>query len=127
MSESLEELRAQRDLIQQHLNWLDTQIASAEGSTGQRATAGHQPAVVARVVAQAPTTSVETPTPTVTPNHAPPGPTTSHPPTLEFDEAHHLSSGTSDVKRAQIGCLLIFVGGILIFLFLLFGLPNLVD
>lgn len=125
MSESLEELRAQRDLIQQHLNWLDAQITSAEeeGSTEQRTTAGHQAAVAARAV----TAPVETPTAAVAPNYAPAESTTPYPPTLEFDEAHHPSSKTSDLKRAQIGCFLFFSIAILLFLFLLFGLPYLVD
>ena len=39
----------------------------------------------------------------------------------------NFTSGTSDVRRAQVGCFLFFVGGILLFLFFLFGLPYLID
>lgn len=122
MSEPLEELRAQRDLIQQHLNWLDAQIASAEGSSDQTTPPTNQAATEAAAAS-----AIKTPTVTVPAKIAPQEPTPSVAPALEFDEERHLSSGTSDVRRAQIGCFLIFAGGVLAFLFLLFGLPYLVD
>jgi len=102
MSEQLKDLHTQRDLIKRHLTWLDTQIANAEGSVDQGA------AVAAT-------------------NSAPKVPMSPVAPASEIDEERQLTSGTSDVRRAQVGCFLFFVGGILLFLFFLFGLPYLID
>jgi hypothetical protein len=117
MSEPLEELRAQRDLIQKHLDWLDQQIAIAESSAEQTTTPINQPPVAKNAVE--PTVKM----PAVVSPQEP----ASINPEFEIDEERHLASNTSDVKRAQIGCFLIFVAGTLLFLFLLFGLPYLSD
>jgi hypothetical protein len=118
MSEPLEELRAQRALIQKHLDWLDAQIKSAEGLVDQPTPSTDQPVVEAAVGAPPTRTQI-----IITEEDAP----TSIETLGGFDEERHLATSTSDVKRAQIGCFLIFVVGILLFLFLLFGLPYLMD
>jgi hypothetical protein len=124
MSEPLEELRAQRALIQKHLDWLDAQIAVAEGSSAEWThSRTEQPAATAPAFSaadRAPTGSVppvaETPKATDTPAV----------PYFDIDKDAH-SSTTSDIRKAQVGCLIFFAIGVLGFLFLLFGLPNLVD
>jgi chromosome segregation ATPase len=123
MSEPLEELRAQRALIQMHLNWLDAQIANAEGSTGQVTPSSRQltaEAEQATLKAATSATCINTAENDVSA-------TTSTETLDDFDQERHLASGASDVKRAQIGCLLIFISGTLLFLFLLFVLPYLSD
>lgn len=122
MPKPLEELRAQRDLIQKHLNWLDAQIASAEGSANQPTASSNQPTITKPAATPPKEETAKAPAAI-----APKGSTNPTVPALEFDEEHHLASSTSDVRRAQIGCFLIFAGGVLTFLFLLFGLPYLVD
>lgn len=120
MSEPLEELRAQRALIQKHLNWLDAQIAIAEGSADQPMASVDQPVMEATAGATKPTTRI-----IITEEDAP---TSTFIETLHgSDEERHLASGTSDVRRAQIGCFLFFAVGTLLFLFFLFGLPYLMD
>jgi hypothetical protein len=118
MSQSLEELRAQRDLIQKHLDWLDAQIQRAEGSADQQSASIEQP--TAESIAQAAVVA--------TPNQAskipiqPPAE-----PILNVDELARPPSSGSDLRRAQIGCLAFFVIITLLFLFFLFGLPYLID
>lgn len=124
MSELLEELRAQRDLIQQHLNWLDAQIVSAEGSAKQAAPSANQAPVAQSTTAPTP---VEVPAVVATANSAPQDLTAPAATTFIIDEEHHLASSKSDIKGAQIGCLLFFVVGTLLFLFFLFGLPYLIN
>ncbi|KRP37533.1 MAG: hypothetical protein ABS34_02420 [Opitutaceae bacterium BACL24 MAG-120322-bin51] len=126
MSEKLSELRAQRDLIQTHLTWLDAQIARAEGSAMQHAASPDQPPAVPCAAAPTPTT-VEAPAVVAAQHSASHDPTIPTVSVFKIDEERHLTSTTSDVRRAQIGCFLFFVGGALLFLFFLFGLPHLVD
>ena len=122
MSEQLNELRAQRDLIKRHLIWLDTQITNAEGSVGQIEISADQTSIAQSATAATPTVE---PSAAVTPlNGSPKVPTG---PASEIDDERYFTSGTSDIRRAQIGCFLFFVGGILLFLFFLFGLPYLID
>ncbi|MDG1242949.1 MAG: hypothetical protein P8R37_08315 [Opitutae bacterium] len=95
MSEQLKELRAQRILIQAHLNWIDTQIAATEGYAPQYRTSDDSTTLSASE--------------------------------LKVDQEQQLATGASDIRRTQIGCCLFFIGGILLFLFCLFGLPYLID
>ena len=123
MSEPLEELRAQRALIKQHLDWLDAQIRQAEGSGGQQSPAAEQPTAVKSV--DAPTaTAADAPTATTVGTSTAPAATNAS--IFDIDENHSASSA-SDLKKAQIGCVLFFAVGTLLFLFLLFGLPYLMD
>ena len=120
MSEPLEELRAQRDLIQKHLDWLDAQIEQTRGSTSQASSSTEPSATEDRL--EGSTSRGSSP-------EAPKAPavTTETAPSTNLDELTPPPSNGSDVKRAQIGCLAIFAVGTLLFLFLLFGLPYLVD
>ena len=127
MSEPLEELRAQRALIQQHLDWLDARIAVAEADApvGQPPSA---PVEAPEGVLPAPKTATASPsTATPAPEEQAQAPSADPAaPFFDIDQNTQSTSG-SDIRRAQIGCLIIFAIGILGFLFLLFGLPYLVD
>jgi hypothetical protein len=118
MSEPLEELRAQRALIQKHLDWLDAQIQRAEGSADQPSASTGQPAV--KSLAK---DAIETP-PGQTPKAASQTPVE---PIPDMDELTPPASGGSDLRRAQIGCFAFFAISTLLFLFLLFGLPYLMN
>ncbi len=127
MSEPLEELRAQRDLIQKHLDWLDQRIVATEELLGatpeKKATAAQDATLPAKVIAQAViSTAPSTRTATVTVPVMPIEATTEE--TLELPE---LTSNTSSLRSAQIGCVAIFAAITLLFIFLLFGLPYLLD
>lgn len=126
MSVPLTELRAQRELIQAHLDWIDTQIASAEGCARQYPASPDQPSALpsdATLLAEL----AEAPTVATALRHASHYPTTPPASAFKIDQEQQLATGRSDVRRAQIGCCLFFVGGILLFLFCLFGLPHLID
>lgn len=116
MSKPLEELRAQRALIKQHLYWLDDQIETAErtarGSepTGMAANNPNQSAATTQRQSALASEAV--------------APEAS---TYGIDENAPLTPGTSDIMRAKIGCLAIFGFATFLFLFLLFGLPYLID
>jgi hypothetical protein len=116
MSKPLEELRAQRALIKQHLHWLDHQIEKAE-----RADRGTEPTGMA---ANQPNLSAATTQRQRALASQAVAPATS---TYGIDENPPLTPGTSDIMRAKIGCLAIFGFATFLFLFLLFGLPYLID
>ena len=154
MSEPLEELRAQRALIQQHLDWLDARIAATEGSDSEAQSQSKELDEKPMAAHPAPAASAATkdtkespispepatkaavsmpasPTPAVTMAQAQAAKPTASiaelaTPLFDIDEAAQIST-TSDIRKAQIGCLVIFAIAILGFLFLLFGLPYLVD
>jgi len=112
----LEELRAQRALIQQHLAWLDQKIAKLESDAPK----SDAPAADDAAKEQ------DSPPGDPTANHA------TNPPTAVDEEAEvafgSYNTPTGDqILRAKIGCLVLFTLGILLFLFLLFGLPYLAD
>ena len=106
MSESLKELRTQRALIQKHVDWLDAkikQIECVEPSSIQESA----PKNIAATTSQ-------TEVPQRIPNEA-------------FEEPLLTSYGISEVRHAKIGCFVFFAVITLLFLFLLFGLPYLLD
>jgi hypothetical protein len=109
MDKSIEELRAQRDLIKQHLEWLDRKLAEAE------------PAKKNKALQSAPTS----PTLPVT------EPSTEAPlesPEIIPDPERILAAPPPvDINRAKIGCIALFILTSALFLFLLFGLPYLLD
>jgi len=118
MSKSLEELRIQRTLIQKHLDWIDAQIEKTESTTGDHKL---------KITENAPEVSV-----TTDEAQAPSGSKQfESEPTIPSDnEIEHIFAGSthvSDVKNAQIGCFILFATATLLFLFLLFGLPYLLD
>lgn len=109
MAISLEELRRQRAQIQQHLDWLDAKIAAAENQAAP---------------ALQPETRTEQPRPTERPEHAV---NQTDPDVGPDTETSQFKAKTSeDLKRAKIGCVVLFVGATALFLFLLFGLPYLI-
>ncbi|CAA6678281.1 MULTISPECIES: hypothetical protein [unclassified Lentimonas] len=134
MSEPLEELRAQRALIQQHLDWLDARIAASEGSSTIAPLAQGQSQSGAEVPSSPEFATKAEASEPAAPKSATMAQFAKLPdpieepaaPLFDIDPAAQ-SSTTSDIRKAQIGCLAIFTIAILGFLFLLFGLPYLVD
>lgn len=113
MDQSLEELRAQRELVKKHLDWLDRQIESAQGEQPAEASTSQAPANATDEA------KAETPAPAEQ---------TSEATLFHLDEDRILApSAPSDVMRAKIGCVALCGLGIGLFLFLLFGLPYLID
>ncbi|MEN8661896.1 MAG: hypothetical protein ACN4GF_12435 [Lentimonas sp.] len=115
MDKQIEELRAQRDLIQQHLEWINRQLAEAEGTQAVNEPNKTEPlSTETEPLDEAPTehSSTEATKP------------------IEIDDNKLKSLAPplhNDLFRAKIGCLLLFALGIGLFLFLLFGLPYLID
>ena len=100
MDRSLEGLRAQRELIKTHLDWLDQQIAEcAESPHSTPAEKASEPSKHAEESSE---------------------------PALTADDILKQSPAGS-VKSAQRGCLIIAVIATALFLFGLFGLPYLLD
>jgi hypothetical protein len=108
MAISIEELKRQRDHIKKHLDWLDARIREAD-------TSSEGPA------------STSDPEETVPPTQA--APATAQPaaakPLEEVDTSKFKEKTAQDLRRAKIGCVMIFVLATALFLFLLFGLPYL--
>ena len=109
MSGSLEQLQAQRALIQQHLDWLDRQIEVA--AAAKRLPRSSEASAASLPRGQA----AERPGDASTDSRPQPA-------------AQPFSSHTrSELRRAKLGCLTIFTLASLLFIFLLFGLPYLID
>jgi hypothetical protein len=112
----LEELRTQRELIQKHLAWLDQKIAKLESD---------EPKSDAPAADDASKTQDTSPDDSKA-THA------TNPPIAIEEEAEvafgrYKAPAGDQVLRAKIGCLILFILGTLLFLFLLFGLPYLMD
>ncbi len=101
---SLEELRAQRDNLKQHLSWLEEKIAEFEGS--EAAAEAEKEEAVPEVI-EKPVLPMET---------APP-------PLKEADLAKQ--PGGDIAQSTKTGCIVMIVIACAIILFLLFGLPQL--
>ena len=114
MSESIEELRAQRKLIQQHLDWLNAQIRQAENNSN-----GYQPDESAKTATSVSTDSRNR---KITKTTAPVSDASIY---SSIEAGFMQPSSASDMRRVRIGCFFIFAVVILIFLFVLFGLPYL--
>lgn len=135
MNRPLEELRAQRRLLEQHLEWLDRRIEEAEAREAP------DPPVGAEARNAPATTIPEEPGEAPPPHdasapsgsgHAAPsgtgGESGGRPPPFEDREPHLPDPRrTSDLQRAKIGCVGLFAAATLFFLFLLFGLPYFLD
>jgi len=121
MSEPLDELRAQRLLIQKHLSWLDRQIRLAEDNQAEHPCSATTSASIEtkgdkrlpskrdggeQLLSQSEVTQAEL--------------------TKEYSTEHYVGSGASkQLRDAKIGCFAIFLILTALFLFLLFGLPYL--
>ena len=108
MKLSLEELRAQRELILRQLRWIEGKIAGLEEAPKAPAAADGN----------------------ATPENSESKPAQATKSVADFPipgESVLRVKTASQVKQAQIGCFLIFVGACALFLFLLFGLPYLID
>lgn len=119
MSQSIDELRAQRALIQQHLDWLDAQIKCVAPTTQIMPTSIDQPLGADHTAV---VTAVTSPLETVEA-----GQTMQIEPSEEVHARCRSKTNSSDLKRLQLGCITCFVITALLFLFLLFGLPYLID
>ena len=115
MEPFIEQLRAQRAHIQKHLDWIDRKLAEAEGD--------EQPTAAQSKRTPVSSTPAPKPTAPAKPPINPPVALTTEPDSEEFATAPI----QGDIKKAKIGCLLFFVFATGLFLFLLFGLPYLLD
>ncbi len=131
MDKSIEELRAQRDLIKKHLDWLDHKLAEAEsrpsGDGPPAPTAEPETLIAATAPTAAAALTATTPETAATPAN-PTAETSSESPELILDPERILAAPPPmDLRRAKIGCLVFFAVASFLFLFLLFGLPYLID
>lgn len=121
MHASLEELKKQRELIQSHLKWLESEIEKAEPGDSE-VSAKETTATTKAITAPSPqpsetsTASNPSSTPKAT-SSIPPNPTPS------LDMPNPQSSVQGDIKKLQIGCGILFILGTALILFWLFGLP----
>ena len=118
MSKSIEELKAQRKLIQQHLDWLDAQIqqATANETIRQQTDVAQRPSAKPVPEGSRNQEIAETITQSSKAN------------TYDPIEAGVIkSSNALEIQRARIGCFVIFTAATLLFLFILFVLPYLLD
>ncbi|WP_309385332.1 hypothetical protein [Cerasicoccus frondis] len=120
MSFDLNELRAQRDKVREHLNWLDRQIEQLEGAkpatTPTEADQANTPQPLPPSVAQSPTPDTGKPT---SEKAAEPASTESKPEIM----MDFTPGGFDGASKA--GCILAGVAAAGLILFLLFGLPYL--
>ncbi|MGZ0657422.1 hypothetical protein ACWPKS_17625 [Coraliomargarita sp. W4R72] len=136
MAISLEELKQQRKQIQQHLEWLDAKISLAS----QESSDSCDEPTEARQTPESPATAKVPQLPPGAQLYTPPE--SDRPPAVEAKAEPHTEASKaelaspsiestykpktqSEVLRAKVGCLVIFVLAISLFLFLLFGLPYL--
>ncbi len=115
----IEELRAQRALIQEHLRWLDDQIRQEE-------LAGKSDAPTESALKSSEPPILKNDSQEQTVDKTVRAATESTADMLVGDRFVQSSSAT-DVKSVQVGCFIFFAVSILLFLFLLFGLPYLLD
>lgn len=115
----LKELRAQRELILKHQEWLDQKIAALEKKEVQAIKAPDE--ISTKTPDSAPAKVVETEKAS---EASPPRP---EPEELDKELGRYKAPTANKIQRAKIGCLVLFVLSSLLFLFLLFGLPYLMD
>ena len=109
MAISLEELKRQREQIQKHLDWLDAKISELEPQVeGSKTKPPIQSAEKSQALETSSTES-QTPLPKVEPEP-------------EIEPTYQAKT-QNELLRAKVGCFLFFVLGIVLFIFLLFGLP----
>ena len=115
----LNELRAQRALLQKHLEWLDQKIAALDRKDEQ---ATQAPDVAST---KAPDDAVKKKVETENIND--PSRPEAEDEDVDPEFGHYKAPRANEIHRAKIGCLVLFVLSTLLFLFLLFGLPYLMD
>lgn len=115
MALSLEELKRQRAEIQKHLDWLDAGIAELEPS-------GEAPEAAKATKAE-PATTPGLAKPATETFESSNGSTEAPTPKVEIEGQVYQSKTQDELRHARIGCFLFFLLGIVLFLFLLFGLP----
>jgi hypothetical protein len=120
---SLEELKQQRAQIQQHLDWLDAKIAEQQHLKPKTEAEKNTTPV------ESPKTSAESETSTepteVQPDPQPNLHTDLPAEIADIDAPTYKAKTQDEIMRAKIGCLALFILSIVLFLFLLFGLPYL--
>ena len=126
MAISLEELKRQREQIQQHLAWLDAKIAELDK------TEGDEPVKTEAAPLESPKPEVSTDAPEETSEDTAKETTAepeAKPAVLEPDPNApvYKAKTQGELRRAQIGCVALFALSTALFLFLLFGLPYLLD
>ena len=116
MASLLEELKQQREQIQKHLAWIDAKIAElSKKDEGEESDKN----VASTATAQECVARTEPPSPPEANNEEP------LPYEPNLDASAYKAKTQSELHRAKIGCLVLFVLGCALFLFLLFGLPYL--
>ncbi len=120
MHQSIEELRAQRELIRKHLEWIDRKVAEAEAASNVTPTAAPQ----TKATSAAATRPARVPEPAIQMATTEPSDDSYAEPDPERLIAAPVQN---DIKRATIGCLALFILSTALFLFLLFGLPYMLD
>jgi hypothetical protein len=148
MAISLEELRRQRAQIQQHLDWLDAKIAAEQANVAcplagrpEQPLRQTEPDTASSVYPEAEnsadtghfddSTQVTADTlkvqnePTHHDSETPQVSAQTGEPDSENEIPQFKAKTSEDLKRAKIGCVVLFVGATALFLFLLFGLPYL--
>ena len=135
MAITLEELKQQCKQIQQHLDWLNSKIAEMEHPKGISPieTKADKPAVaLASATPQVETPASTEPTEEPKPEEATKTPPKSEPSTApapvytpDIAAPTYQAQTQGEVRRAKIGCFVFFILATALFLFLLFGLTNL--
>ena len=126
----LEELRAQRERIQQHLQWLEQTIARLERGTPTEAppeqTAHDSIAPVG--TAQGKTDNpLDAETAADAPHSLPPLASAGQAGDLGGGHTRYPAPPGDPIRQAKTGCLILFCLATGLFLFLLFGLPYLLE
>lgn len=126
MAISLEELRRQREQIQKHLDWLDAKIA-AEASDQPTTSQDPKSPVQAEVTdtTEATPQTSELPAPTEASAALQRSDSSLKDDRFESEQPEFKAKTAEELKRAQIGCIALFILATTLFLFLLFGLPYL--
>lgn len=113
MDKLIEELRAQRDQIQKHLDWIDRKLAEADVDKTPQENSAHKAPPIPEPK-KAPASDIST--------YASPSPELNEGPD---PEKFATAPVQGDVNKAKVGCLILFILGTALFLFLLFVLPGL--
>ena len=118
MFKSLEELRVQRELVRKHLDWLDAQIERVENVDQVRESTieknhPQNPGFENKKLLK----SVDTPNLLVSNIET----------VADKEDDTPLLSDASNIKQAKFGCIVFFAIITLLFLFLLFALPYMIN
>lgn len=117
----LKELRTQRELIRKHLAWLDQKIGALTGESRKAEVASVDPEVPVEPAEATAESSSSVNDSTAAKSVG------SSEDELDRELSRYAPPTGDSVLRAKIGCLVLFVLSTALFLFLLFGLPYLLD